>query len=98
MVTIRRAEWPDWAISRVQSRAEVPLGSASIRLAANTGMSFLSLDDRTVQIQLTSGTLNIRARRLNCDEVYEIDGESESTGSGQTFTLHAGEKGTFAVS
>src|SRR5258708_30360718 len=30
------------------SRAELQLGSASIRLSENTGMSFLNLDDRTV--------------------------------------------------
>src|SRR5580692_11544189 len=41
------------------SRAEVQLGSAVIRLAPNTGFSFLNLDDNTVQIQLTSGTINI---------------------------------------
>jgi hypothetical protein len=109
------------------SRAELQLGSASIRLSANTGMSFLNLDDRTVQIQLTSGALNIRVRRLTRDDVFEIDtpnqafsvyepgryrleasedgtytvisvpeGRGESTGNGQTFTLHAGQKGTFS--
>src|SRR6266852_3157382 len=104
------------------SRAEWQLGSAAIRLAANTGFSFLNLDDRTVQIALTSGSLNIRVRRLNRDDIFEIDtpnqafsvfqpgryrveasadgdytvvtvreGEGESTGNGQTYTLHAGE-------
>jgi hypothetical protein len=34
-----------------------------IRLAANTVFSFLNLDDRTVQVQLTSGSLNISVRR-----------------------------------
>ena len=38
------------------SRAELQLGSAVIRLNANTGFSFLNLDDHTVQIQLTSGS------------------------------------------
>jgi len=109
------------------SRAELQLGSAAIRLAANTGFSFLNLDDRTVQIQLTSGALNIRVRRLNRDDIFEIDtanqafsvfqpgsyrveasqdgnytvvsvreGEGESTGNGQTYTLHAGQRGTFS--
>src|SRR5229473_6304543 len=55
------------------SRAELQLGSASIRLSANTGMSFLNLDDRTAQIQLTSGSLNIRVRRLERNDVFEID-------------------------
>src|SRR6202790_2051143 len=42
------------------SRAELQLGSAVIRLSANTGFSFLNLDDHTAQIQLTSGTINVR--------------------------------------
>jgi hypothetical protein len=55
------------------SRAEVQLGSAVIRLSSNTGFSFLNLDDHTIQIQLTSGSLNIRARRLDSDDVFEVD-------------------------
>src|SRR5579863_1629836 len=51
------------------SRAEVELGYAVIRLAANTGFSFLNLDDSTTQIQLTSGSLSINVRRLNRDGV-----------------------------
>ena len=109
------------------SRAEVELGSAAIRLAANTGFSFLNLDDHTMQIQLTSGSLNISVRRLDRNDVFEVDtpnqafsvfqpgryrveasgdgnytvvsvreGEGESTGNGQTYTLHAGQRGTFS--
>src|SRR6266852_4481041 len=55
------------------SRAELHLGSASIRLGANTGFSFLNLDDNTVQVQLTEGTLRIRIRQLDRDEVFEVD-------------------------
>src|SRR3981081_955941 len=55
------------------SRAELQLGSAVIRLGANSGFSFLNLDDRTAQIQLTSGTLNVRVRRLDRDRAFEID-------------------------
>jgi hypothetical protein len=55
------------------SRAELHLGAASIRLGANTGFSFLNLDDRTVQLQLTEGTLRIRVQRLAQDEVFEVD-------------------------
>jgi hypothetical protein len=109
------------------SRAELQLGSAVIRLNANTGLSFLNLDDHTVQIQLTSGSVNVRVRRLDRDDVYEIDtpnlafsisqpgsyrveasedgtysvvspreGGGEATGNGQTYTLHAGQRGTFS--
>src|SRR6202171_4425602 len=35
------------------SSAELHIGSASIRLGANTGFSFLNLDDNTVQLQIT---------------------------------------------
>ncbi|MBZ5616840.1 MAG: hypothetical protein LAO23_22790 [Acidobacteriia bacterium] len=108
------------------SRAELQLGSAVIRLSANTGFSFLNLDDNTVQIQLTSGAINLRVRRLDRDDFYEIDtpnlaftvsqpgsyrveasedgtysvvsireGRGEATGNGQTYTLHAGQRGTF---
>jgi hypothetical protein len=55
------------------ARAELSIGSATIRLAGTTGFSFLNLDDRTVQIELTQGTLGIRVRRLGRDEVFEVD-------------------------
>ena len=55
------------------SRAELQLGSSSIRLGANTGFSFLNLDDRTAQLQLTEGTLRIRVQRLGRDEIFEVD-------------------------
>lgn len=108
------------------SRAELQLGAAVIRLSANTGFSFLNLDDNTAQIQLTSGAINLRVRRLDRDDIYEIDtpnlaftisqpgsyrveasedgtysvvsireGGGEATGNGQTYTLHAGQRGTF---
>ena len=108
------------------SRAELNLGSAVIDLNGNTGISFLNLDDRTAQIQLSSGTINVRVRRLDREDVFEIDtpnqafsifrpgryrveasedgsytvvsireGEGESTGNGQTYTVHAGQRATF---
>jgi Family of unknown function (DUF6600) len=55
------------------SRAELQLGAASIRLGANTGFSFLNLDDNTTQLQLTEGALRIRVKRLNRDEIFEVD-------------------------
>src|SRR5258708_23459933 len=55
------------------SRAELQLGSAGIDLNSNTGLSFLNLDDRTVQIDLTAGSINVRVRRLNRDDVFEVD-------------------------
>src|SRR3954447_21036937 len=55
------------------SRAEVQLGSATLHLGPNTGFSFLNLDDRTIQIQLSSGSLNVRVWNLDRDNVIEID-------------------------
>ena len=55
------------------SRAEMHLGASTIRLDAQTGMSFLNLDDQTTQIELSSGVLNIRVLRLDRDEIYEVD-------------------------
>ncbi|MGD0571183.1 MAG: DUF6600 domain-containing protein [Candidatus Sulfotelmatobacter sp.] len=55
------------------SRAEVQLGSAVIRLAPLTTFSFLNLDDDTVQIQVTSGAINITVRRLGEDDDFEVD-------------------------
>src|SRR6266851_5213383 len=55
------------------ARAELHIGSAAIRLAGNTGFSFLNLDDRMAQIRITEGTLNVRVRRLENDETFEID-------------------------
>jgi hypothetical protein len=55
------------------SRAELHLGSAAIRLSSNTGFSFLNLDDHMAQIRITEGTLNVRVRRLENDEAFEID-------------------------
>jgi FecR protein len=55
------------------SRAELHIGSASIRLGASTGFSFLNLNDNTVQLQITEGTLRIRVRRLDRDDNFEVD-------------------------
>jgi len=55
------------------ARAELRVDSYAIRLGEQTGFSFLNLDDRTVQIRLTEGTVNVRVRRLDQDQVLEID-------------------------
>src|ERR1700674_1087234 len=55
------------------ARAELHIGSAAIRLSDNTGFSFLNLDDRMAQIRLTEGTIDVRVRRLEQDETFEID-------------------------
>ena len=55
------------------SRGELHLGSSSIRIGSETGITFLNLNDRTVQIQLAQGSLNVYVRRLDGGDEYEID-------------------------
>ena len=109
-----------------ESRAEIQLGSSTIDVAPNTGFSFLNLDDRTSQMEVTAGAINVRVWHMEPDSVYEIDtpnqaftiqqpgryrietsengdysvvtireGAGESSGNGQSYTLHAGERTTF---
>jgi hypothetical protein len=55
------------------SRGEVHIGSTAIRLSSETGVSFLTLDDRTVQLQLAQGTIEVHVRNLPPDDAFEID-------------------------
>ncbi|HEV2399868.1 MAG TPA: DUF6600 domain-containing protein [Candidatus Sulfotelmatobacter sp.] len=108
------------------SRAEIQLGSSTIDVAPNTGFSFLNLDDRTVQMEITAGAINLRVWHLDRDTNVEIDtpnqaftvmepgryrietsengdytvvtireGSGESSGNGQSYSLHAGQRTTF---
>src|SRR5882672_303988 len=73
-VSFNPAGTDDWVSAVVnRSRAELHIGSAAIRLSGNTGFSFLNLDDRTAQIRITEGILNVRVRRLENDETFEIE-------------------------
>lgn len=55
------------------ARGELHIGSSSIRIGSETGITFLNLDDRTVQIQLAQGSLNVNVRRLDGGDDFEID-------------------------
>ncbi|MGA8768384.1 MAG: DUF6600 domain-containing protein [Candidatus Acidiferrales bacterium] len=55
------------------SRGEVHIGSTAIRLSSETGISFLTLDDRTVQIQLAQGTIEVHVRNVESGDAFEID-------------------------
>jgi hypothetical protein len=54
-------------------RAELQLDGSALRVSSNTAVSFLNLADNITQVQLSSGTLIVRVRRLNDNETYEID-------------------------
>lgn len=55
------------------ARSELQIGSATIRVSSDTGLTLLNLDDRIAQLQLTQGTLNVRVRFFGADDVIEID-------------------------
>ena len=55
------------------ARTEIQVGGAMIRMSADTGLSILNIDDEIVQLQLTEGTLNVRVRRLEPNQVFEVD-------------------------
>jgi hypothetical protein len=52
---------------------EMHIGSSAIRMASQTALAFLNLDDRTVQISITQGSANLRVREMAEDESYEVD-------------------------
>ena len=55
------------------SRAELDIGDAVIRLGSTTGFSFLNLDDQAAQMQVTAGTVIVHVRSLASGEQDEID-------------------------
>lgn len=55
------------------ARTEIQVGGAMIRMNADTGVTVLNLDDRITQLQLTQGALNVRVRRLEPDQVFEVN-------------------------
>jgi hypothetical protein len=55
------------------ARAEMHIGGSALRLNAGTAFSFLNLDDQTVQIQLTQGSVEIHLRYLDDNQTFEVD-------------------------
>jgi len=67
-LTIGDSLWTDR-----NARGEMHIGSFAIRVGGETGITFLNLDDRTVQIQLAQGTMDVYVRRLDGGDAFEID-------------------------
>jgi hypothetical protein len=55
------------------SRAEVHVLTAAIRLNSNTEFSFLNLDDQTVQMRVSEGSIIINLRSVDAGTTFEID-------------------------
>jgi FecR protein len=73
------------------SRGEVHIGSTAIRLSSETGISFLTLDDRTIQLQLAQGRIEVHSRNFQAGDAFEIDTPNLS------FTLTSGGEYTIAT-
>ncbi len=57
----------------VDSRAELSISSAVLRLASETSATLTNLDDNTLQVELNQGTLNLSVRSMNEGEIVEVD-------------------------
>ncbi len=55
------------------ARAELHVGSTAIRLAPETSMTLLNLDDSTLQLRLSEGTIMLRVRHLDDGDLVEVD-------------------------
>ena len=55
------------------ARAELQIGGAVMGLNAGTSVTVLNLDDSVTQLQLTQGTMSVRVRRFDPNQVLEID-------------------------
>jgi len=55
------------------SRADVQVGSSSVRMDGQTRLEILALDDQSAQLSLTQGTVYVRVRTLPEGENFEID-------------------------
>ncbi|HXZ42050.1 MAG TPA: DUF6600 domain-containing protein [Terriglobales bacterium] len=55
------------------SRAELQVGSTSLRIDSETSITFLELDDHTTQVRLSQGSLIFRIRHLDDEDHFEID-------------------------
>jgi uncharacterized protein DUF6600 len=60
--------WTDQA-----ARAELDIGHAFVRLDSRTSIALLNLDDRGVQIKLSTGIAQIRLRQLDEEDEFELD-------------------------
>jgi hypothetical protein len=81
------------------ARAELSTGSVTIRLGADTDFGFLNLDDDSVQVQLTQGTITVRLWRLQRDEAVEVDTPNQAFSllRAGSYRVEVSEDGTYTV-
>ena len=57
----------------IDSRAELHIGSTAVRMAPQTSVTLLDLDDQTTQLRLSEGSVIIRLRHLDDGDLVEVD-------------------------
>jgi hypothetical protein len=86
-VTFSPAGEEDWAAAQANrpvvtgdrlwadanSRFELQVGAAAVRVGSETSINVLNLDDQVGQFQLAQGTIDLRVRRIEGGQFYEID-------------------------
>jgi hypothetical protein len=55
------------------SRAEIQIGSTSIRLAPETSITILNLANEVTQLRLSLGSVIFRVRHFGSDDAFEVD-------------------------
>jgi hypothetical protein len=55
-----------------RSRAEMHVGSSVLRLGSRTAVQILTVDDRTVRLSMTAGSLSVRIRELDSGDYFSI--------------------------
>jgi hypothetical protein len=63
----------------VGAQAEIHVGSTAIRMAPQTALTILNLDDRIAQLSVTQGSVNVRLLTLADDEAFEVDTPNVAT-------------------
>ncbi|MBX3703273.1 MAG: FecR domain-containing protein [Steroidobacteraceae bacterium] len=68
----RPLEPGDRIATRPEARAELALGTATIRLDEHTDLAILDLDETTIRVELTAGTASLYLDQLPENETFEI--------------------------
>ncbi|MBZ5674978.1 MAG: FecR domain-containing protein [Acidobacteriia bacterium] len=78
------------------SRAELDLGHAFVRLDERTSAGVLNLDDQAVQIKLSEGVAQVHLRRLDEQDEFEIDAPQAAVSLLRTgeYRIEADQDGT----
>ena len=64
------------------SRAEVEIGTAAVRIGSQTELDFVHLDDHTIQVRIPQGALNFRVRTVGGGENDEVDAPNAAVAFG----------------